>query len=123
MANELYWKLVGRYAPANASAVPASVGTIETYDDQVGTDFVSGTQQIGTTEEQISWSSDIGDEGWMVIRNLDPTNYVQVGFATGVYGMRIYPGQFAVFPAEPGLSIYVKANTAACQVQYFVYEA
>lgn len=46
----------------------------------------------------------------------DATNYVQAGFSTGVYGMRLKAGMIAAFPAEPALSIKLKANTAACRV-------
>ena len=123
MANEFYWKLQGRYSPANSNTVPHSVGTIEYRSDQSGVDHEMGTQEIGTSEENITWSTDIGDEYWLYIRNLDTTNYVQLGFATGVYGIRLRAGDFMLIPLEPGTSIFALANTAACQVQYAVYEA
>lgn len=79
---------------------------------------------IGTTEETLGPAfGDIGTEGLCVIYNLDATNYVQVGFATGVYGMRLRGASApAVFFLEPNATLYLKANTAACNVRVIVYE-
>jgi hypothetical protein len=82
------------------------------------------TLSVGTSEETAGPAfGDIGTEGICVIYNLDTTNYVQVGFATGVYGMRLYgawaPAQFTL---EPNATLYLKANTAACNVRIIVYE-
>ncbi len=79
---------------------------------------------VGTTEETAGPTfGDIGTEGLCVIYNLDTTNYVQVGFATTVYGMRLYgAGAPAMFMIEPGATLYLKANTAACNVRIVVYE-
>jgi hypothetical protein len=79
---------------------------------------------VGTTEESAGPTfGDIGTEGLCVIYNLDTTNYVQVGFSTTVYGMRLYgAGAPAMFMIEPGATVYLKANTAACNVRIVVYE-
>lgn len=79
---------------------------------------------VGTSEE--TWTIDtlVGNAGYVVIRNFDATNYVQVGIATTVYFARLLAGQSAVFPIEPGTaSFFVKANTASCVLQIKVYEA
>lgn len=82
------------------------------------------TLSVGTTEETAGPTfGDIGTEGLCVIYNLDSTNYVQVGFATTVYGMRLYGGSApATFTLEPNATLYLKANTAACNVRIIVYE-
>ena len=82
------------------------------------------TTSVGTAEETAGPSfGDIGTEGFCVIYNLDPTNYVQVGFATTVYGMRLRGASApAMFFLEPNATIYLKANTAACNVRVIVYE-
>lgn len=81
-------------------------------------------QSVGTAEETAGPAfGDIGTEGLCVVYNLDPTNYVQVGFATNVYGMRLYgDGAPAMFYLEPNATLYLKANTAACNVRIIVYE-
>lgn len=79
---------------------------------------------IGTTEEQVGPNfGDIGTEGLCIIQNLDSTNYVQVGYSTGVYGQRLRAGGMeSAFFLEPGASLFLKANTAACDVRIIVYE-
>jgi hypothetical protein len=82
------------------------------------------TTSVGTSEETAGPTfGDIGTEGLCIVYNLDPTNYVQVGFATGVYGMRLRgAGAPAIFFLEPNATLYLKANTAACNVRVIVYE-
>ena len=82
------------------------------------------TSTIGTAEETLGPNfGDIGTEGLCVIYNLDTTNYIQVGFATTVYGMRLRGSSSpAVFFLEPGATLYLKANTASCNVRVIVYE-
>lgn len=82
------------------------------------------TLSVGTSEETAGPAfGDIGTEGICVVYNLDPTNYVQVGFATTVYGMRLYGAWMpAMFTLEPNATLYLKANTAACNVRILVYE-
>ena len=91
---------------------------------QTGALIYDNLHSVGTTEETAGPAfGDIGTEGWCCIYNLDTTNYVQVGFATTVYGMRLYGGGApADFFLEPGATLYLKANTAACNVRIIVYE-
>ncbi len=91
---------------------------------QTGALVYDNTVSVGTTEETAGPSfGDIGTEGLCIIYNLDTTNYVQVGFATGVYGMRLRGASApALFFLEPNATLYVKANTAACNVRIIVYE-
>ena len=87
--------------------------------DQSGTIFYQSIHSIGTTEESVTAFGDIGDgsEGQIIIQNLDAANYVQVGFATGVYGIRLTANNpDAQFNAEPSVSLFLKANTSACNV-------
>jgi len=77
---------------------------------------------IGTTEESITLT-DVTTNGFVLLHNLDTTNYVQWGFATGVYGGRMKAGETAgPFRLEPGATLYLKANTAACRVRVIAYE-
>lgn len=94
----------------------------KTYDQAVIGGGVPGSVTIGTTEETLAFA-EIGTEGWLAFKNLDTTNYVRWGFSTGVYGGRIGPGGFAIFQAEPNLTLYLIANTAACKLQVKCFEA
>lgn len=80
-----------------------------------------GMLNVGTTEESTAFP-ELTNEGWVYMRNLDLTNYVQWGFATGVYGGRMHAGEPALFRLEPGLTLYLKANTAACNVLVYAFE-
>lgn len=81
-----------------------------------------GVITVGITEETIALG-ELSTLGWVLMRNLDSTNYVQWGFATGVYGGRMEAGEPAgPFRLEPGTTLYMKANTAACKVLVYALE-
>lgn len=73
-----------------------------------------GYVTIGTSEESISFS-ELGTLGWVLMENLDATNYVDWGFSTGVYGGRLEPGGIALFRLRPSTTLYLLADTAACK--------
>ena len=76
----------------------------------------SYTMDVGTTEESISFG-DIAP-GFVRLTNLDTTNFVEVGFSTGVYGMRLSANNgVAMFERKLGTTVYVKADTTACKIQ------
>ena len=90
--------------------------------DQTGIGAWHSVQNIGTSEESITSFGDVTTEGWTYLRNLDTTNYVQIGFATTDYGMRLEAGETACFRMEPAADLFLKANTAACEVEIFIAE-
>lgn len=77
-------------------------------------------QNVGTSEETLDFG-DIASPGWYLIKNLDPTNYVQIGPATTVYQDKLLPGTFTMGYLSSS-TLYAKANTAACNVLIFVLE-
>ena len=80
--------------------------------------------EIATSEAELTFGAQIGNAGLCMLKNLDATNYVEVGFATGAYPIKILAGQFAVIPLAPATaSLFLKANTAAVMVQLYVHEA
>jgi hypothetical protein len=75
-----------------------------------------GTVDVGTTEETISFGDCV--PGFVEMVNLDGTNFVQVGFSTGVYGFRLIAGGGpALLYLETGAILYAKADTATCKVR------
>jgi hypothetical protein len=80
-----------------------------------------GYVTIGTTEEQVQFT-ELGTEGWLVLQNLDATNYVRWGFATGVYGGRVEAGEVALFRLNPAASIFMIADTAAVKMLVLGFE-
>jgi len=83
--------------------------------------------EIGTSEEEFTIAGDItggAGPGWVWAKNHGPTNYVQIGFATAVYSIRLKAGQAMLLPLDPGVtSLFLKSNTAAVSVELLVYEA
>jgi len=68
--------------------------------------------------------TEIGNAGYIWIMNHDATNYIDVGFTgTGVYELRLLAGQHALFPLLPTTAtIFMLANTAACDIEFYVRE-
>jgi len=81
-----------------------------------GSNMVKDTQEIGTTEETLELPSDMSSAGFLLIKNLDDTNYVDIGVTTGVYTVRIKAGEIALF-RPTSTTIYAKADTAAVSIQ------
>ena len=83
-------------------------------------------QEIGTSEEEITIAADItggNGPGYMYIENTDGTNYVEVGTATGVYWGKLDAGARSVVELNSTVtSIFLKANTAACDVRLKIIE-
>jgi len=90
--------------------------------DQAASGGWKSIQDIGTSEESITSFGDVSTEGWCVLKNLDSTNYVQVGPATTSYMIRLEATEHAVFRLEPGADLFLKANTASCKVLVWVLE-
>lgn len=119
MANEITVQTLLRVVNGNLSESIAS-GALSLTQTAVGGP-TPGYVTIGTTEESVSLS-ELSTLGWCYIQNLDTTNYVEWGFATGVYGGRLKASEIALFRLNPGASLYMKANTAACKVIVKAFE-
>lgn len=88
-----------------------------------GTKEDSRRVSIATSETTITFDANVGNAGYLCIINRDDTNFVQIGFATTVYVMRLKAGEIAVLRVEPGTSaLYCKADTAACDIQFKLFE-
>lgn len=100
-----------RFQPGNQAIDQAAIGGP-----------TPGYVTIGTVEEEVSFP-ELGTKGWVMMQNLDPTNFVQWGFSAGVYGGRMRAGETAGPFRMDGTSIFLRANTAACKVLIKGYEA
>lgn len=91
--------------------------------NQSGTNQSTGIASIGFAAHEAIPITDIGTSGWAYFQNLDLTNFVRIGIDVGAtfhaFG-KLLPGEFAVIPlaAAP----YAQADTAACDVEYWVIE-
>jgi len=105
----------------SANKVSAKLSTTFSAD-QAGNFFESGIQSVGTTEESLD-KGDVVTIGKIAVRNMDATNYIQVGHLTGSYSIKLNPGEGFAGLTWGGSSVFVKANTAACNVEYLIVEA
>lgn len=92
-----------------------------TFDQAAAGGPTPGYVTIGTTEESIAFG-ELGTLGWLFMKNLSATNYVEWGFATTVYGGRLEAGEIALFRLNPSTTLYLKANTAACKCVVYALE-
>lgn len=98
--------------------LPATAKTFDQTTARAGT----FTVDVGTSEETLSTGDLAG--GFVSLVNLDATNYVEVGFATGVYPIKLRAESGPLLVELNGSpTIYLKANTAACKVQAAVINA
>ena len=116
MANEIQVSSTLRYSrsPASASLATSYFAT------QTGNKYQAGVQAVGTSEESLD-KGDVVTIGFLAVRNMDATNYVNVGVTTGVYSIKLFPGQGCVIPWN-GQYTYIKANTSACDCEYLMTE-
>jgi len=82
-----------------------------------------GFVNIGTSEETVSFG-DITTPGYVFIRNLDDTNYVTLGpDSTGmVAAIKLKAGEVALFRTDDSATWKAQANTAACDLSFYVLE-
>lgn len=96
MANEITVTLSLRASKSPLTVEP----TTKTFNaDMSGTDYASGTQIIGSSEEAIS-IGEVTTPGWCYFENLDTTNSIHIRAATGVAnGITLLPGKACLFYA------------------------
>jgi hypothetical protein len=110
MADELTIETNWRYLKGN-DEIPAK--QIRNTVTVAGTIRLSKIFAIATSETEID-ISDVADPGWARLRNLDATNYLQIGPATTVYMLVLKAGEAILIRLDPGLaSLFCKANTGA----------
>lgn len=120
MANEI--TVQSSIQVRNGNLVDAFLPGAKSYDQAAVGGPTPGYLTIGTTVEEVAFS-ELSTKGWVVMQNLDPTNYVEWGFASGVYGGRMRAGEIAGPFRMNNTSIFLRANVAACKVLIKGYEA
>lgn len=90
--------------------------------DQSTAEFDAGTQNIGTSEENLSVT--VTTPGYLYLENLDSTNYVQWGqdnSSTMQTVGRLKAGEIALFRVDSGQTVRMQANTAAVDIYYVMF--
>jgi hypothetical protein len=106
----------------NNGALKDQVRILKTLIDQGVQKRFSDVVTVGTTEQTLV-PGDLATFGIAVFQNLDPTNYVDIGITTGVYFNQLEPIASdipLILRLKPGITIYLKANTAPCRVNVLI---
>lgn len=119
MADELTARFQMSYTNGDDSF---SLSAINQEKDVAAAARVQGVQTIGTSEEAIALGDVATDGGAFYARNLDDTNYVEIGL-TGSYVIKLLPGEFCFLSGVSDKDLYARANTAAVQIAYALFSA
>lgn len=93
--------------------------------DLTGAESVSNVQSVGTGAHEALVIGDMGTAGYLYAKNLDATNYVELGIdATGTFHplIRLKAGDECLVPMTT-TAVYAKANTGAVSLDYTFIEA
>ena len=82
-------------------------------------EVISGIQSVGTSDETISLG-DLAAPGWIMLKNLDTTNYVELGPDGTNWDIKIPAGKSAGPMLWNVAAVHVKANTSPCMVSYVI---
>lgn len=117
MASEIEVRGRLTFAKSSASDGMDATGTF-TF---TGTRYYKGRQNVGTSEEALELG-DAAAGGWVMLKNLDATNFVSVRQATGGTNfIRMNAGEFALFRLHSSSSApFVIADTSACEIEVLV---
>ena len=123
MANELTYQF---------QALLSNEGLTDNYSsgsvavDQTNRRMVKDVQEIGTAAAgEALGLGDLVSIGFAVFKNLDDTNFVEVGRSiTGSFEafIKLKPGESCIFRFASGTAPYALADTAACELMYVIYD-
>lgn len=85
-----------------------------------------GFLEIGVSDEVIYSTGDLNALGIMIVENLDPDNFFDIGPTSGgaiVPLIRVLPGESYAVRLTPGITLRGQADTAACRARIRIYEA
>jgi hypothetical protein len=119
MANEINYSV---NLSARKGGAVVNPGAITETLTMAGDDMIQTTQVIGTSAEAISFGEVSGAPAVVVIKNLDATNFVLVGFTNPPTEIKILAGG-ALLMTPATATIYAKADTAACRILVCAAEA
>lgn len=120
MANEA--QIVAQLTFAKGSIGTQQLISSAVNRDVAGTAYLRNVQSVGTTTEALLLG-DVGTPGYCLFHNLDPTNFITVApNNTDAPTVKLAPGDWALFRFAAAAP-FVKADTASCQLEYFLLPA
>lgn len=123
MANEISY--TGKLSVSKGGTTVTNATSTDSID-MSGTSMLTVVQSIGTSYEALVLTDiDTAAKYFVILRNKDATNYVEVSFDAGsTYSLRMDPGELCgPLPMVAGEQIGCRANTAACDVEVVACES
>jgi hypothetical protein len=90
------------------------------YDDTVASSATVSAVTGGTGTQVLNKA--VTKATYCYIKNLDTTNFVTLYNDDAEDWGRLLPGEFAFFPIAGAVGLEVKADTAACQIEYALFQ-
>ena len=102
----------------------AKVPPVRITRDQTTAGFSAGIQTIGTSAETVVFQTDIATTGYLFLRNLDATNFIEIGpDSAGIVNfIKMLAGDVAMFRFHSSATMKAKADTSACSLEFFLLE-
>ena len=119
MANEITASVSLSVSKSGASVSGSGSASADMANDEM----VALVQQVTTSAASLT-KGDISVIGWLYARNMDATNYVELGLDSGMTQVfaKLQPGKACLIPMALS-NVYAKANTATCRVNVVMSEA
>lgn len=117
MANEGNYNLGISFSKGGAKDQLASGGV---NFNVAGSRMIHSVQNIGTAAEPVS-VAEISPIGLVVAHNMDTTNYVELSPDGTNKLIKMLAGEWTIFRLS-GTTLQAQANTAACNVEFFIIE-
>lgn len=119
MANTLSLTITGLYKPDGETNQLRLMEVANLTRSITSALIAGGIQNVGTSAENLS-VGEISSEGWAFFRNMDATNFVEIGWdATGFQSaFKLLAGDVAVVPLNPSRTWQAKADTAAVNLYF-----
>lgn len=111
-----------QFAKGNVGAIVLASGAVAR--DVAGSGYCRNVQAVGTTREAMVLG-DAGTGGYVLMHNLDGTNFVDVypdAAGTDPVLMTLKAKDWALFRLKAAAP-FLKADTATCNVEYFLLPA
>lgn len=119
MAQEITARATLKFSKNDSLSIAPDTGNV--MFDVAGNYSVRNIVSVGTGDETLDLG-DVATNGWFFARNLDLTNYVDLGLDGSAYGIRLREGGGFCLLQWNGAAIHAKANTGACKIEYLLIE-
>jgi hypothetical protein len=84
-----------------------------------------GVLLIGTSHEAVA-PTDLSILGWAIFKNLDTTNYVEIGVeVTGAFYplLKLLPGEQVQVRLSPAVLVFARSNVAAVRLESQIFHS